>query len=77
VTRIPFSAKDLQNDNAKAEDIGFNRKDALRSILRGHVATRKVYDTRQDYFSLLNCNMYNCNSIFFYEKLTMCRPLFL
>jgi hypothetical protein len=68
VTRISLSAKDLQNDNTKAEDIGFNRKDALRSVLRGHVATRKVYDTRQDYFPLLNCNIYKIAiGYFFYE----------
>ena len=48
VTRIPFSAEDLQDDNTKAEDIGFNREDALQSVLRGHVATKIVYDTCQD-----------------------------
>jgi hypothetical protein len=51
VTRILFSAKDLQNYYTKAEDIGFNREDAFRSILRGHVATKMVYDTCEYYFS--------------------------
>jgi hypothetical protein len=51
VTGILFSAQDLQNYYTKAEDIGFYREDALRSILRGHVATKMVYiyGTCQDY----------------------------
>jgi len=36
---IPFSTKDLKNKNTKAEYIGLDREDALRSILRSHVAT--------------------------------------
>ena len=45
LTRIPFSAKDLQNDYTKAEDIGFNREDAFWSILRGHVAAKMLNNT--------------------------------
>jgi hypothetical protein len=44
VSRIPYSAKDLKDNNTKAEDVGFNREDALRSILRGHVSTKIVCD---------------------------------
>jgi hypothetical protein len=51
VTRILFSAKDLQNYYTKAEDIGFNREDTFGSILRGHVATKMVNDTCEYYFS--------------------------
>jgi hypothetical protein len=36
---IPFSAKYLKNNNTEAEYIGLDREDALRSILRRHVAT--------------------------------------
>jgi len=37
---IPFSTKDLKNKNTKAEYIRLDREDALRSILRSHVATK-------------------------------------
>ena len=51
---IPFSTKDLKNKNTKAEYIGLDREDALRSILRSHVATKMVCKMCQSYVMLLN-----------------------
>jgi hypothetical protein len=48
-TRIPFPAKDLKNKNPKAEYIRLDRENALRSILRGHVATAMIKKTCQYY----------------------------
>jgi hypothetical protein len=72
---ISYSAKDLEDNNTKAEDVGFNREDTLWSILRGHVATKMVYDTCQNYFIWSNCNI-NTHALKF-MKLTMYQPLFL
>jgi hypothetical protein len=41
-TRIPFTTKDLENENTKAEYIGFDWEEALASILRRHVATNMI-----------------------------------
>jgi hypothetical protein len=39
-TRIPFSAKDLKNENTKAEYIRLDREEALGGILGSHIATK-------------------------------------
>jgi hypothetical protein len=74
-SRISYSAKDLKDNNTKAEYVGFNRKDALRSILRCHVATKMVYHICQKYCTWSNYNI-NTNA-WKLLKLTMYQPLFL
>ena len=41
-TRIPFSAKDLKDENTKAEYIRFDREEALGGILGSHIATKTI-----------------------------------
>jgi hypothetical protein len=41
-TGIPSSTNDLKNEDTKAEYVGFDREEALRSILRSHVSTKMI-----------------------------------
>jgi hypothetical protein len=42
VAGIPFSAKDLKNENAKAEYVRFDREDALGGIFGSHITTKTI-----------------------------------
>jgi hypothetical protein len=57
-TRIPFSANDLKNKDTKAEYVGLDREDALRSVLRCHVATKTVWKTKSYIYAVDLQNKY-------------------
>jgi hypothetical protein len=68
---IPLSGNDLENEDAEAEHVGLDREDALRSVLRCHVATKLSG------MLLRLVAIQILTNRFVFTKLTMFQPLFL